>query len=201
MIKHNLKIFSQNIRKNKTLTDIILETQKNVSNIIFIQEPPQSLLRQIPSHTNPEGDPYYSTPNHLDWSLFIQTNGSIRNYPRVAIYINKRLSRMRFSLRKDLVNHRDINVIDFHNGQDVNFIINVHSDSNQTALQVLWNNTRNIGITIVMTGNFNIRDSDWDPNVQYYSIHTEDLMSIADSLDLELATPVNPGPTRFADNQ
>jgi len=108
---------------------------------------------------------------------------------------------MRFSLRRDLINHRDINVIDFHNGQDVNFIINIYSDSNQTALQVLCNNIRNIGIMVVMTGDFNIRDSDWDPNIQYHSIHMEDLMSIADSLDLELAIPVNPGPTRFADNQ
>jgi len=108
---------------------------------------------------------------------------------------------MRFSLRKDLINHCNINVIDFHNGQDINFIINMYSDSYQTALHVLRNNTRNLGITIVMTGDFNIRDSDWDPNIQYYSIHTEEFMSIADSLDLELAMPVNPGPTRFTDNQ
>jgi len=201
MIKHNLKIFSQNVRKNKTLTDIILEIQKNISDIIFIQEPPRSLLRQVLSHTNPEGDSYYGTPNHPDWSLFIQNNGNIENYPRVATYINKRLSRMRFSLRKDLINHWDINVIDFHNGQDVNFIINIYSDSNQTALQVLRNNTRNIGITIIMTGDFNIRDSDWDPNIQYHSIHMEDLISIVDSLNLKLATPANPGPTRYADNQ
>ena len=66
MIKHNLKIFSQNVRKNKTLTDIILEIQKNISDIIFIQEPPRSLLRQVLSHTNPEGDSYYGTPNHPD---------------------------------------------------------------------------------------------------------------------------------------
>ena len=108
---------------------------------------------------------------------------------------------MRFSLRKDLINYRDINVIDFHNGQDVHFIINVYSDSNQTTIQVLCNNTRNIGNTVVMTGDFNIRDNNWDPNVQYHSIHMKDLMSIADSLDLELASPMNPGPTRFADNQ
>ena len=200
MIKHNLKIFSQNVRKNKTLMDIILETQKNILDIILIQEPSQSLLRRVPSHTNSEGNPYYGSPNHLDWSLFIQNDGSIENYPRVATYINRRISRMRFSLRKDLINHRDINVIDFHNGQNVNFIINVYSDSNQTALQVLQNNTRNIGITVVMTGNFNIRDSDWDSNIQYHSIHMEDLMSIADSIDLELALPINPSPTRFADN-
>jgi len=107
---------------------------------------------------------------------------------------------MRFSLRKDIINHRDINIINFHNGQDINFIINVYSDSNQTALQVLRNNTRNIGTTVVMTGDFNIRDSDWDPNIQYHSIHMEDLMTIADSLDLELTMSINPGPTRFADN-
>ena len=35
MIKNNLRIFSQNVRKNKVLTDIILETQKNSADIIF----------------------------------------------------------------------------------------------------------------------------------------------------------------------
>ena len=108
---------------------------------------------------------------------------------------------MRFSLKKDLINHCNINIIDFHNGQDVQCIINVYSDSNQTAIQILHDNIRNISNTIVMTGDFNIRDSDWDPNVHYHSIYTEDLMFIADCLDLELATPINLGPTRFVDNQ
>jgi len=44
MIKNNLKIFSQNVRKNKVLTDIILETQKNSADVIFIQKPPRSLI-------------------------------------------------------------------------------------------------------------------------------------------------------------
>ena len=51
-----------------------------------------------------------------------------------------------------------------------------------------------------MTGDFNIRDSDWDPNFWHHSIHTDDLLTIADSLGLELSPPLNPGPTRFADN-
>jgi len=38
MIKHNLCIFSQNARKNKILTDIILETQKNSADVILIQD-------------------------------------------------------------------------------------------------------------------------------------------------------------------
>jgi len=62
MIKRNLKIFSQNVRKNKVLTDIILETQKNSADIIFIQESPRFLIQHIPSHSNPMGDPLYSTP-------------------------------------------------------------------------------------------------------------------------------------------
>jgi len=33
--KYSLKIFSQNVRKNKILTDIILEAQKNIANIVF----------------------------------------------------------------------------------------------------------------------------------------------------------------------
>ena len=66
---------------------------------------------------------------------------------------------------------------------------------------MLHDNIRNIGNMIIMTGDFNIRDSDWDPNVHHHLIHIEDLMFIADCLDLELATPINPGPTRFADNQ
>jgi len=58
----------------------------------------------------------------------------------------------------------------------------------------------NIDKTIILTGDFNIRDSDWDPNFRHHSSHTDDLTTIADSLGLELSPPSNPGPTRFADN-
>jgi len=51
-----------------------------------------------------------------------------------------------------------------------------------------------------MTGNFNIRDNDWDPNYPHHSVYTEDLLTLAESLGLDLSPPTNPGPTRFADN-
>jgi len=35
MIKETLKIFSQNVRKNKTLTDTILENNKDTTDIII----------------------------------------------------------------------------------------------------------------------------------------------------------------------
>jgi len=51
-----------------------------------------------------------------------------------------------------------------------------------------------------MSGDFNIRDNDWDPDYPHHSIHTEDLFTLAESLGLDLSPPLNPGPTRFADN-
>jgi len=49
-------------------------------------------------------------------------------------------------------------------------------------------------------GDFNIRDSDWDPSFRHHSFHTDDLITITDSLGLELSLSSNPGPTRFVDN-
>jgi len=56
------------------------------------------------------------------------------NYIRVTTYVNKHLSKIRFVLWLDIINHCNINVLAFHNDQDVNFIINIYSNSNQTAL-------------------------------------------------------------------
>ena len=79
-------------------------------------------------------------------------------------------------------------------------MINIYSDSNQTALQVLWQSMTNMNNTIILTGDFNIRDSDWDPSFRHHSSHTDDLITIANSLGLELSPLSNPGPIRFADN-
>jgi len=38
-----------------------------------------------------------------------------------------------------------------------------------------------------MTGDFNIRDNDWDP---LYSTYVDSLREIADSFNLELSTPI-----------
>ena len=182
MIKETLKIFSQNVRKNKALTNIILENNKNTMDVIFIQEP------------------LYGTPNHPEQTLYIRQDVAQDNYARVTTYVSKCLSKLRFALCLDIVNHCNINVLFFYNEQDVNFMINVYSDSNQTTLQFLNQNIVNLNNTIIMTGNFNIRDSDWDPNFHHHSIHTNNFFILADSLGLEFSSPTNPGPTRFTDN-
>jgi len=51
-----------------------------------------------------------------------------------------------------------------------------------------------------MSGDFNIRDNDWDLNYPYHFIHTKDLFTLTESLGLDLSPPLNPGLTRFADN-
>jgi len=50
-----------------------------------------------------------------------------------------------------------------------------------------------------MTDDFNIRDNLWDPSFQFHSSISNDLIMIADSFDLALSLPTNPGPTRFSD--
>ena len=50
-----------------------------------------------------------------------------------------------------------------------------------------------------MTGNFNIRDSIWDPSFPHYSFISDNLMIIADSLNLELSILTNQVPTRYLD--
>jgi len=55
MIVKNLKIFSQNVRKNSIIINTILETQ-NQFDILLIQEPPWSEIRKIPSSSNCDGE-------------------------------------------------------------------------------------------------------------------------------------------------
>jgi len=105
MVKETLKIFSQNIRKKKTLMSIILENNKNSTDVILVQEPPKSLIQCVPSHTDPLEDPIYGTPNHPDWTLFIRQDPAQENYVRVATYVNKKLLKMRFTLKPDIINH------------------------------------------------------------------------------------------------
>jgi len=83
----------------------ILENSKNNMDIILVQEPPKSLICHVPSHTDSTGDPIYGTPNYLDWTLFIRQDLAQENYVRVATYVNKKLLKMRFTLRLDIINH------------------------------------------------------------------------------------------------
>jgi len=66
MIIKNIKIFSQNVQKNKLLTDMILETYREF-NIIFTQEHPWSLVQSIPSFLNKKRECLIGALHHSNW--------------------------------------------------------------------------------------------------------------------------------------
>ena len=77
--------------------------------------------------------------------------------------------------------------------------MNVYSDSSHSALKYLKDTEVNITNLLIMTGNFNIRDSLWDSSFPHHLSISDDLIIIADSLNLELSLPTNSIPTRYSD--
>ena len=158
MMLRELKIFSQNVQKNNFLINTVLEVNQNF-NIIFIQELSWTTLRTIPSSMNSEGISLLGVPNHPNWLTFAREPCSTNDSPRVIIYINVRLSSFCFSLQKDIINHRDILLALFFNNSIVYWIMNIYSDSSYSALKYLKDTEVNIPNLLIMTGDFNIRDS------------------------------------------
>ena len=77
--------------------------------------------------------------------------------------------------------------------------MNVYSDSSHTALKYLKDTEVNIDNIVLMTGNFNIRNSLWDLTFSFHSSLSDDLIIIMDSFNLALSTPTNPCPIRYSD--
>ena len=78
-------------------------------------------------------------------------------------------------------------------------MLNIYSDSSHMALKYLKDIKVNIDNVLIMTGDFNIRDSLWDLFFPHHSSISNNLMIIADSFNLTLSTPTNPSPTKFSD--
>ena len=76
----------------------------------------------------------------------------------------------------------------------------MYLDSNQLALKYLKNTEANIWNILIMTGDFNIRDSDWNSNFPFYSTHSDLLFDVADTFNLFFSHPTHHFPTRYIDN-
>ena len=184
---------------NFVITNTILETYSQFD-ILLIQEPPWSKIRKIPCSSNCKGEPLIGSCHHPNWIVFTRNPHDKSDFPRVISYVNIRLSSLRFLFRKDIFDHRDISIISFINNGACHYILNVYSDSSHLALKYLKDTEVNINNVLLMTGNFNIRDSLWDPSFPFHSSISDDLIMVADSFDLTLSAPINPGPTRFLDS-
>ena len=53
------------------LLDSLLESQKDLYDILFIQEPPWNFIRFAPSTTAPGGDEVVGAPIHPDWTQVV----------------------------------------------------------------------------------------------------------------------------------
>ena len=98
------------------------------------------------------------------------------------------------------MNHRDINLISFFNNGIICFTINIYSNEQQNALKYLKDIEVNLNNILIMTRDFNIRNSDQNLAYSYYFTHTNILIEITDSFDLRLSIPVNQALTQYTDN-
>jgi len=128
MILKFLKIFSQNVHKNRLLTDTIWENSKDF-NILFIQKPHWLIICSILSSISEEREKIIRAPNYPLWIIFTRSLYTENDYPRVFTYINIKLIRLCFLFRKDIFNHRDINLVFFFNCGIMCFLINVYLDN------------------------------------------------------------------------
>ena len=199
MIYKDLKIFSQNVWKNSLLINTILEVNSSFD-IIFIQELSWSSICSIPSSSNCEGDTLVGVVNHPNWLTFVRPNTTKSDYPRVVVYINIRLSFFQFSIHKDIINHRHILLASFFNNRKLFWLMNIYSDASHSTLKHLKDAKVNIRNLLIMMGNFNIRNSLWDPSFLHHLSISDDLIIITDSFNLSLSVPTNQIPTRYADN-
>ena len=77
--------------------------------------------------------------------------------------------------------------------------MNIYSHSSHSALKYLKDTEVNIPNLLIITGNFNIRDSIWDLSFPHHSAISDNLIIIADSFNLDLLFPTHYVPTRYSD--
>ena len=113
------------------------------------------------------------------------------DYSRVVTYVNIRISSLYFSLCKDIINHRDILLILFFNNNNIFWLMNIYSDSSYTALKYLKDTEVCVWNLLIMTGDFNIYNSLWDPSFSHHSSISDNLLIITVSFNLKLSNPTN----------
>jgi len=102
---------------------------------------------------------------------------------------------------KNIFNYRTISYVSFFNCGSIYFLINIYSDSSQTALKYLKNTETNINNVLIMTGDFNIRNNSWNSLFPHHSSYRSTLTDIVNSLNLCISKSTNQVPTRYSDNQ
>ena len=78
--------------------------------------------------------------------------------------------------------------------------MNIYLDSSHSMIKYLKNIEFNFQNLLVITEDFNIQDSLWDPSFNHHSSISDNLFAIVDSFKLSLLYPINQVSTRYSDN-
>jgi len=137
---------------------MILETHFEFD-VLFIKELSWSIIHSIPSSKSRVGEELVRVPSYPNWLVFTNKSSNIHDCPKVITYVNIRLSLLQFSLCKDILSYRDISIVSLFINNNILFLINIYSDSLQSALKYLKDTRVDISNVLAMAGDFNIRDS------------------------------------------
>jgi len=198
-IATKLRIYLQNVRKNYALVDTFLESQKDQYDIFFVQESPWNFICYAPFTVSLEGDKVVGAPIHPDWTQVVQVPRDSEDVPQVMAFIHSCLSRLRFSLRRDVVDHRDILLLSFFNRRVYHFLMNVYSDDRHSAVKFMLDQIIDIPNLLYIGEDFNIRDAEWNPSVSSHPAAGQALVDLTDSLGLVHSLPELPVPTHYSD--
>ncbi|PPR03570.1 hypothetical protein CVT26_006106, partial [Gymnopilus dilepis] len=91
----------------------------------------------------------------------------------------------------------DIPQLDYMGEGSITYLLNVYSDEEHTAIRFLADKQDDIPQLDYMGGDFNCHSSVWDGNVPHHRTTAISLLDSAASLGLDLALPLDPGPTHY----
>ncbi|KAF8955880.1 hypothetical protein BDZ97DRAFT_1672757, partial [Flammula alnicola] len=192
-----VRVLSWNVARDGMSLDVILSTCTNIYDIIFVQEPPWRHIRTAPSAKTRKGEDVIGAPNHPDWLAMVRAPTTADERPRVMTYVSTRLARYRPSVRRDVIDHPDIQVLSLSTSAETFFLMNVYSDADHGAINWLKAHDTALPRFHFMGGDFNAHAEDWDPGHSGREGCALSLQQSAAILGLELAAFGNPGPTHI----
>jgi hypothetical protein len=192
IIAQPIKIMQLNVQRKKHTTIQLLNNSATDIDILLLQEPPWSFIGRDPT----SGRDIDGPPALRGWSTILPVTSLNPNSPRprTLTYFRPR-NDFNITLRSDLVEDRDIQVLEIAQADHPNtLIINVYNDSPKGELCIL-NQLRNIYDTLpnlptLLTGDFNLHHPSWSREDR--ALDQDQLAtSVADWLTLKNLTLLN----------
>ncbi|KXN81366.1 hypothetical protein AN958_05137 [Leucoagaricus sp. SymC.cos] len=154
--------------------------------ILFFQEPPWRIIRQMVSTTSTEGDDVVGAPKHPDWLYMVRLPSGGQN-PCIMAYVHRRLAILHPSMRRDIIDHHDLLVLLLFTPCGTVNLLNVYSDDAHTAINLLCQEADQLPAFIYMGGDFNCHSEVWDSSCTSHPLVAQRLLELASDVGLEWA--------------